>query len=168
MRWDEVEELKREETAVLGRDGVNRSHVTGYKIHSRYGHSIFVTPGFQNAGELYYRLEQAVTRHLLSRALLLYHAGHEITFGDLGISQHGIHDYFRHRTLSWDDLSSITFPSADGFTLTIWKREKLLPWAALAKSKVPNLPTLRALVRAIQNRTSEEDACSFQDKNWFV
>jgi hypothetical protein len=112
-----------------------------YTIQRHGGETIVLDDYLEDVVELGELIQERLREHMLPGALQACTAGREINFGEISVSEVGVHR--GKKTLAWRDCAG--FAVTDG-RLILRKRGAMFPWYSAAVQSLPNFFLLRALV----------------------
>jgi len=128
IAWDDVETVWQTITRVQ-----DTFTVRSCKMQLRDGTKIRFTNALRNVAGLITTVQREATSRILGRARKAYLAGETVSFGKFGISKAGISQ--GSKTLPWEQVSGVT---VDKGVVTIKKEGRLLKWASVNVSEMPN------------------------------
>lgn len=146
IRWDEIASVYFTHIKVRV-NGIPAGRQMTCTIEGPSFGRITVNQWFDRADELARDVERAIYPRIVEQNANAWSRGEPVTFGMLTLTAEGL--TVGKKRIAWSDVEQFWI---DGGRVTVRARGKLLPWASLARAKVPNAMALQTLVSRIRGR----------------
>lgn len=156
VRWDQVESVLQaivKQTIRMYLIPVARIIRHTYTVRRTDGTRLIFRDSLRGVEALGDRISRETTRTLFPKALAAYHAGEQVTFGDLVISKQGL--VKSGKLLPWVEYQGVEVAKG---VVRIQQRGKRFNWASVPVRRLPNLLVFLNLMESIQREQRQGQA----------
>lgn len=150
LSWHHVEAVWHQVKIRRSRRSAYKTFVHTYIVDSIDGTQLKLDHTFAHLRDLGRSLEVGTAPYLFPRVLQTYQMGQPVLFGPLTVTTLGLS--YKAEMLPWTEMKSIKIDEYTG-EIVITKHRKLLSWATIDSSNLPNVEVFRMLIEHLTGRT---------------
>ncbi|GCE16124.1 DUF6585 family protein [Tengunoibacter tsumagoiensis] len=150
--WDQIESVW-QEIKVYKKYGTTTGTTYKYTVRRKDGVQVLIDDTFEDNDVLGQKIVEEAHNVQLPLAIEAFHAGQTLHFGPLSISAQGLSN--GKELLPWD--GTIRRINISNGYFEVKKTDKLLLWANIEVSKIPNVLVLHNLIRYITSPSPEAE-----------